>query len=75
LTSAGTSPGANNNSAGPKGEKKGIDTASLLDDIFAEEQVEGNSLKAFADLEQLSAVEIAAETESVLQELRIRQGD
>jgi hypothetical protein len=62
---------------GPENEKKkgGVDAASLLDDIFAEEQSPDSQLKTFADMEQLSSVEVAAETEAVLQELRIRQSD
>ena len=54
-------------------EKGGID---LLDDIFAEDDTEDSErLKAFADLEQLTMIEVAAETEAVLEELKIRQGD
>ena len=49
---------------------------NLLDDIFAEEDNEDSErLKAFADLEQLTMIEVAAETEAVLEELKIRQGD
>ncbi len=48
---------------------------SLLDDIFADDVgEESERLKAFADLEQLTMVEVAAETEAVLEELKIRQG-
>ena len=65
----------NNEKKGPKDEKKGPDVASMMDDIFSEEESTDNPLKAFADLEQLSVVEVAAETEAVLQELRMRQGD
>ncbi len=71
-----TATGAGTTALGPEKEKKGgADAADLLDDIFADESAEDNPLKAFADLEQLSAIEVAAETESVLQELRIQQGD
>ncbi len=48
---------------------------SIFEDIFAEEDSEDSErLKAFADLEQLTMVEVAAETEAVLEELKIRQG-
>ena len=51
----------------------GVD--EIFDDIFAEEDSEDSErLKAFADLEQLTMVEVAAETEAVLEELKIRQG-
>ncbi len=67
---------SDNEKKGPKDEKKGgVDVASMMDDIFAEEDSAENPLKAFADLERLSVVEVAAETEAVLQELRMRQGD
>ena len=47
----------------------------LLDDIFAEDESEESArLAAFADLEQLTMIEVAAETEAVLEELKIRQG-
>ncbi len=47
----------------------------IFDDIFAdEESEESERLKAFADLEQLTMIEVAAETEAVLEELKIRQG-
>jgi hypothetical protein len=59
----------------PKKEKKDVDPSALLDDIFAEEQAGDNASKAFADLEQLNLGEVAAETEAVVQELRIRQGE
>ncbi|MCH7970210.1 MAG: hypothetical protein J4O01_11295 [Chloroflexi bacterium] len=50
-------------------------TDDIFDDIFAEEETEDSErLKAFADLEQLTMTEIAAETEAVLEELKIRQG-
>ncbi len=64
-----------NSAEDPKKEKAGVDPSALLDDIFADEQSGDSTVKAFADLEQLAAVEIAAETESVVQELRIRQGE
>ncbi len=57
----------------PKKEKG--EAAGLLDDIFGEEAAESTANAALADLEQLSAVEVLAETESVIQELRIRQGE
>lgn len=54
-------------------EKGGTD--NLFDDIFAEEDTEDSErLKAFADLERLTMIEVAAETEAVLEELKIRQG-
>jgi hypothetical protein len=43
-------------------------------DLFAEEEVTDERLAAFADLELLTMVEVAAEVEAVLEELRIRQG-
>jgi hypothetical protein len=47
----------------------------IFDDIFAEEDSEDSErLAAFADLEQLTMIEVAAETEAVLEELKIRQG-
>ena len=47
----------------------------MFDDIFAEGDTEDSErLKAFADLEQLTMIEVAAETEAVLEELKIRQG-
>ncbi|MCZ6539787.1 MAG: hypothetical protein O6922_08195 [Chloroflexi bacterium] len=47
----------------------------MFDDIFAEEDTEDSErLKAFVDLEQLTMIEVAAETEAVLEELKIRQG-
>jgi hypothetical protein len=47
----------------------------LLDDIFADEDSEdAERLAAFADLEHLTMIEVAAETEAVLEELKIRQG-
>ena len=47
----------------------------IFADIFAEEDTEDSErLKAFADLEQLTMIEVAAETEAVLEELKIRQG-
>jgi len=49
--------------------------ADIFEDIFAEEESEDSErLKAFADLEQLTMIEVAAETEAVLEELKIRQG-
>jgi hypothetical protein len=55
-----------------KDEDGGLD---LLDDIFGEEESEDSErLAAFADLEPLTMVEVAAETEAVLEELKIRQG-
>lgn len=46
-----------------------------LDDIFADDESEdAERLKAFADLEALTMIEVAAETEAVLEELKIRQG-
>ena len=55
------------------GSEGGLD--DLFDDIFAEEDTEDSErLKAFADLEQLTMIEVAAETEAVLEELKIRQG-
>ncbi|MBT4124924.1 MAG: hypothetical protein HOE43_00885 [Chloroflexi bacterium] len=54
------------------GDDGGVD---LLDDIFADEESEDSArLAAFADLEQLTMIEVAAETEAVLEELKIRQG-
>ncbi len=54
-------------------EKGGV--GNLFDDIFAEEENEDSErLKAFTDLEQLTMIEVAAETEAVLEELKIRQG-
>jgi len=54
------------------GDDGGVD---LLDDIFAEDESEESArLAAFADLEQLTMIEVAAETEAVLEELKIRQG-
>jgi hypothetical protein len=51
----------------------GVD--DIFDDIFADEESEDSErLKAFADLEQLTMIEVAAETEAVLEELKIRQG-
>ena len=48
----------------------------IFDDIFADDDSEDSErLKAFADLEQLTMIEVAAETEAVLDELKIRQGD
>ena len=50
-------------------------SSNVFDDIFAEEDIEDSErLKAFADLEQLTMIEVAAETEAVLEELKIRQG-
>ena len=50
-------------------------SASIFDDIFAEEDNEDSErLKAFTDLEQLTMIEVAAETEAVLEELKIRRG-
>lgn len=47
----------------------------IFDDIFSDEETEDSErLKAFADLEQLTMIEVAAETEAVLEELKIRQG-
>ena len=57
----------------PKKEKN--DAAGMLDDIFGEEEASGGTSKALADLELLSVSEVLAESEAVLQELRIRQGD
>lgn len=57
-------------------EKKEDAFADVFDDIFADEDTEDSErLKAFADLEQLTMIEVAAETEAVLEELKIRQGD
>ncbi|NQW19331.1 MAG: hypothetical protein HQ477_01215 [Chloroflexi bacterium] len=65
------SPGSNS----ATGEKDDAAAAGLLDDIFAEEDGEDSvRLAAFADLEQLTMIEVAAETEAVLEELKIRQG-
>lgn len=51
------------------------DALGGLDDIFADEESEDSErLAAFADLEQLTMIEVAAETEAVLEELKIRQG-
>ena len=51
------------------------EVGDVFDDIFAEEDNENSErLKAFADLEQLTMIEVAAETEAVLEELKIRQG-
>ena len=51
------------------------DALGDLGDIFAEEESEDSArLAAFADLEQLTMIEVAAETEAVLEELKIRQG-
>jgi hypothetical protein len=58
-----------------KEKKKEVNAADLLDDIFAEEQEAAGTSAALADLEQLTAVEVAAETEAVVQELRMRQGE
>ncbi len=56
-------------------EKKEGAFADVFDDIFADEESEDSErLKAFADLEQLTMIEVAAETEAVLEELKIRQG-
>ena len=56
-------------------EKKEGGFADVFDDIFADEDTEDSErLKAFADLEQLTMIEVAAETEAVLEELKIRQG-
>ncbi len=56
-------------------EKKEGALADVFDDIFADEDTEDSErLKAFADLEQLTMIEVAAETEAVLEELKIRQG-
>jgi hypothetical protein len=53
----------------------GAPTDDLFDDIFADEESEdAERLRAFADLEQITMVEVAAETEAVLEELKIRQG-
>lgn len=47
----------------------------IFDDVFAEEETDSSErLKAFSDLEQLTMIEVAAETEAVLEELKIRQG-
>ncbi|MDG0866539.1 hypothetical protein [Candidatus Lucifugimonas marina] len=54
------------------GDDGGVD---LLDDIFADDESEESArLAAFADLEKLTMIEVAAETEAVLEELKIRQG-
>ncbi len=59
-----------------KDEKEEDAFADVFDDIFADEDTEDSErLKAFADLEQLTMIEVAAETEAVLEELKIRQGD
>ncbi len=56
-------------------EKDEAAGGDLLDDIFAEDDGEdAERLAAFADLEQLTMIEVAAETEAVLEELKIRQG-
>ena len=53
----------------------GDDLFGDLGDIFAEEEGEDSErLAAFADLEPLTMIEVAAETEAVLEELKIRQG-
>ena len=46
----------------------------LFGDLFAEEESTDERLAAFNDLEHLTMVEVAAEVEAVLEELRIRQG-
>ncbi len=57
----------------PPGDDKDS-SAFDLDDIFAEEDTEDSErLAAFADLERLTMIEVAAETEAVLEELKIRQ--
>ena len=43
-------------------------------DLFAEEETADERLAAFNDLEHLTMIEVAAEVEAVLEELRIRQG-
>lgn len=59
----------------PPGDDKNDGVDDIFADIFAEEESEDSErLKAFADLEQLTMVEVAAETEAVLEELKIRQG-
>ncbi len=56
------------------GEAEG-GSGGVFDDIFAEEETEDSErLKVFTDLEQLTMIEVAAETEAVLEELKIRQG-
>ena len=58
-----------------KGDESGGGSSGVFDDIFAEEDTEDSErLKAFADLEQLTMIEVAAETEAVLEELKMRQG-
>ena len=47
----------------------------IMGDIFAEEMEDDDRMKAFGDLEHLTMVEVAAEVEAVLEELRIRQGE
>ena len=61
--------------APPGDEKDDGGLGDIFDDIFAEEDTEDSErLAAFADLEQLTMIEVAAETEAVLEELKIRQG-
>lgn len=58
----------------PATDEKDDSAGDLLDDIFAEDDGEdAERLAAFADLEQLTMIEVAAETEAVLEELKIRQ--
>jgi hypothetical protein len=55
--------------AGPPAAAPG----SLFDDIFTDEPEDtGDRLKAFAELELLTMIEVAAEAEAVLDELRIK---
>ena len=61
--------------AEPAAKASAGDMSNLLDDIFAEEAEEGSALRSFGDLEHLTMIEVAAEVEAVLEELRIRQGD
>ncbi len=57
------------------GGDSGVGSIDLLDDIFGEDETEDSArLAAFADLELLTMIEVAAETEAVLEELKIRQG-
>ncbi len=57
-----------------KDGEAGGGSGDIFDDIFADEETENSDrLKAFTDLEQLTMIEVAAETEAVLEELKIRQ--
>jgi hypothetical protein len=68
-------PPGDDNDDEDDGDSGGAGGLDLLDDIFGEEESEDDArLAAFADLEQLTMIEVAAETEAVLEELKIRQG-